>query len=265
MENKKYFLNFLINILRKEINKLNNKISKSIKYTNKKKGTGNNIYINPVTKFDRIIEKKIIKLLENHFPNHQISGEEFGKKNSNSIYKWIIDPIDGTKALICGQPTWSNLVGLLENNYPKMGLANFPILQKYYYSDSINSYCCDKSTKKIKTSKQTKIENSKLVINSLHTFKSKEIFYFFKNYKFFFKISGVDAYNFCLLAEGKIDLILESGLKPYDILPHVSIIENAGGIVTDWKGKKNFERGEILAASNKILHSKFLKYFRSKI
>ena len=72
MENKKYFLNFLINILRKEINKLNNKISKSIKYTNKKKGTGNNIYINPVTKFDRIIEKKIIKLLENHFPNHQI-------------------------------------------------------------------------------------------------------------------------------------------------------------------------------------------------
>jgi len=265
MKNKKYFINFLTNILRKEVNKLNNKITKSVKYTNKKKGTGNNIFINPVTKFDKIIELKILKLLGKYFPDHQISGEEFGKKFSNSKYTWIIDPIDGTKALICGQPTWSNLIGLLENGYPKMGLANFPILEKYYYSDSINSYCCNKKIKKIKTSKQTKIENSKLITNSIHTFKSKKIFNFFKNYKFFFKISGVDSYNFCLLAEGKIDLVMESGLKSYDILPIVSLIENAGGIITDWKGNKNFNRGEILAACNKILHSKFLKYIKSEI
>lgn len=265
MKNKKYFLNFLINIIRKEVNKLNYKISKFVKYTDKKKGTGNNIFINPVTKFDKIIELKIVKLLDKYFPDHQISGEEFGQKFSNSKYKWVIDPIDGTKALICGQPTWSNLIGLLENDYPKMGLANFPILKKYYYSDSVNSYCCDNKKKKITTSKQTKIEKSKLVTNSMHTFKSKKKFNFFKNYKFFFKISGVDSYNFCLLAEGKIDLVVESGLKSYDILPLVSLIENAGGIITDWKGSKNFEKGEILAAANKILHSKFLKYFRSKI
>ena len=265
MKNKKHFLNFLINILRREINTLNNKIGKSVEYTNKKKGTGNNIYINPVTKYDQLIELKILKLLDKYFPDHQISGEEFGQKFSNSKYKWVIDPIDGTKALICGQPTWSNLIGLIENDYPKMGLANFPILKKYYYSDSINSYCCNIKKKIIRTSKQTIIKKSKLITNSFHTFKSKKIFNFFKNYKFFFKISGVDAYNFCLLAEGKIDLVMESGLKPFDILPHVPIIENAGGVITDWKGNKNFEKGEILAAANKILHSKFLSYIKSKI
>ena len=93
----------------------------------------------------------------------------------------------------------------------------------------------------------------------------KNLLALLKNYKFFFKISGVDAYNFCLLAEGKIDLVMESGLKPYDVIPHVPIIENAGGVITDWKGNKNFEKGEILAAANKILHSKFLSYVKSKI
>lgn len=265
MKNKKHFLNFLINILRREVNILNNKVSKSVEYTNKKKGTGNNIYINPVTKYDRLIESKILKLLDKHFPEHQISGEEFGRKITNSKYKWVIDPIDGTKALVCGQPTWSNLIGLLENDYPIMGLANFPILKKYYYSDSVKSYCVSKKKKIIRTSKQTLIKESKLVTNSLHTFKSKRIFNFFKNYKYFFKISGIDAYNFCLLAEGKIDLLMETGLKSYDILPNVSIIENAGGIITNWKGEKDFKKGEILAAANKTLHSKFLSYVKSKI
>ena len=96
---------------------------------------------------DKLIESKILKLIDKYFPDHQISGEEFGQKFSNSKYKWVIDPIDGTKALVCGQPTWSNLIGLIENDYPKMGLANFPILKKYYYSDSINSYCCNKNKK----------------------------------------------------------------------------------------------------------------------
>ena len=60
MKNKKHFLNFLINILRREVNTLNNKIAKSVEYTNKQKGTGNNIYINPVTKYDQLIESKIL-------------------------------------------------------------------------------------------------------------------------------------------------------------------------------------------------------------
>ena len=98
--------------------------------------------------------KKILKLLDKYFPDHQISGEEFGQKFSNSKYKWVIDPIDGTKALVCGQPTWSNLIGLLENDYPKMGLANFPILKKYYYSDTIIYYCCNIKKKIIRFSSE---------------------------------------------------------------------------------------------------------------
>ena len=104
-------------------------------------------------------------------------------------------------------------------------MANFPYLEKIFYSNDNNAISINSQKHKIiKTSKIEKLKNAKLITNSIHTFVNKKIYKFFKNYPYFFKISGIDAYNFCLLAEGKIDIIIESGLKQVDILPLVPII-----------------------------------------
>ena len=90
----------------------------------------------PVSISEKFIRSKISK----KFPGHQIIGEEFGRTKSKSDYSWIIDPIDGTRSYVIGNPTWSNLISLNYKGYPVMGLANFPMLNKYYlnYNDKIS-------------------------------------------------------------------------------------------------------------------------------
>ena len=250
---------FLINYLRKKINVENSKIKNQIILKSK-----NKYFVDPVTKYDLKIEKIIRKEIAKKFPDHGISGEEEGIKKGNSNYQWIIDPIDGTKALLIGQPTWSNLIGLLNNNKPIYSLANFPILGKYYYSDGKNTFLVFKKKKiRIKTSKVTVLKKAKIVTNSIHTLCNKKIYEIFKDYKYFFKISGCDAYNYCLLAEGKIDIIIEAGLKQHDILPLIGIIKKAGGNISNWNGGEDIKNGSIIVSSNLKLHKKFLFFINN--
>ena len=94
--------------------------------TNKLKGKG----YDPVTTSDRAFEKFIRSKINKKFPSHQILGEEFGYKKSKSDFSWIIDPIDGTRSYVIGNPTWSNLISLNYKGKPVLGLANFPVLNK---------------------------------------------------------------------------------------------------------------------------------------
>ena len=192
-----------------------------------------------------------------NYPNSSFVGEETKKKINNSILTWVIDPIDGTKNLILGSPVWSNLIGLIINNEPKYGLAFFPVLKKYYFSDSKNSFVFENFKKKIKisSSKTNNLSKSKIVTNTIHTLNNKELFNFFLKHKFLFKVSSMDSYNYCLLAEGKIDIIIEAGVKFVDIMPLVPIIRNSGGVISNWHGEKVLSSGNIVVSSNKRLHS----------
>ena len=258
----KIFIHFCKQKLLKSIDLENLKIMKTkINFLSKKK-----LEVDPVTKFDLNLEKILRKEITNKFPNHSITGEEFNKKITQSDYEWILDPIDGTKALLTGQPTWSNLISLYFKKKPIFGLANFPCLSKTFISDDKKSFCINlKKQKKIQTSKIKDLKKSKLITNSIHTFINYRMYKFFKNYPYFFKITGIDAYNFCLLAEGKIDIIIESGLKQVDILPVVPIIKKAGGIIVNWEGKNDLSKGQIIACANKVLLRKFCKNNRCKI
>ena len=104
------------------------KLSKSFKVSNKLKSRG----YDPVTSSDKAFEKFIRSKISKKFPNHQIIGEEFGKKASKSDFSWVIDPIDGTRSYVIGNPSWSNLISLNYKGKPIIGLANFPELKKYY-------------------------------------------------------------------------------------------------------------------------------------
>ena len=135
-----------LNNLAKELTKFYySKLNKTFKVSNKLKGKG----YDPVTSSDKAFEKFIRSKINKRFPRHQVIGEEFGHKKSSSDFTWIIDPIDGTRSFVIGNPTWSNLISLNFKGNPVLGLANFPVLKKYYlnYSDKV-VYVVEKGKKK---------------------------------------------------------------------------------------------------------------------
>ena len=258
IQNKSY--NFLEN-LPKKLNSFYKKNSKhNFKIDNKSKTLKN---FDPVTNLDRGFEKYIRSLIHKSFPNHSIIGEEFEDEFSSSDYQWCIDPIDGTRAFIIGAPTWSNLIGLSYQSKSTEGLANFPELNKYYISNKKNSYVVKNKKKSIlKSTKNTNLKTIKIIVNFHGTLSYEKKKKIIKKFGWSFRLAGFDALNYCLLAEGKVDAVIEANLKPYDILPLIPIIKNSGAIVTNWKNEAAEKGGNILATSSKKLHSKILKILR---
>ncbi len=258
--NYKKSYNFLKSLPLK-LNLFYKKKSKSgIRINNKSK---NKKDFDPVTNFDKSIEKYIRLLISKKFPKDSVIGEEFEDKISSNDYMWSIDPIDGTRAFVIGAPTWSNLISLSFKKKSKIGLANFPELNKFYINDQKKSYLF-KNNKKIilKSSNNSNLQEIKIIGNFhgiLSYEKQKKVI---KKFGWSFRLAGFDALNYCLLAEGKVDAVIEANLKPYDILPLVPIIKNSGAIVTNWNNESAENGGNIIATSNKALHMKILRLLK---
>ena len=250
------YASFLNNLAR-DLNRFYfSKLNKKFKVSNKIKGKG----YDPVTTSDKAFEKFIRLKIKKKFPNHQVIGEEFGHKKSTSDYTWIIDPIDGTRSFVIGNPTWSNLIALNYKNNPVIGLANFPILKKYYLN--INN----KSAYVFEAGKKKKISVSKNI--SFNQIKVSGAFHGCISLKQQMKIPKVirlmqfptaDALSYAHLCEGKIDAVFQGSNKIWDIHPLIPLIKAAGGIVTTWNNKNAVNAGNILVSNNKIVHSKMLK------
>ena len=128
----KRYSKFVDGLARKLTKFYYSKLNRTFKVSNKLRGKG----FDPVTTSDKAFEKFIRKEIGKRFPNHQVIGEEFGKKKTKSDFTWVIDPIDGTRSYVIGNPTWSNLISLNYKGNPVIGLANYPVLKKYYYNAS---------------------------------------------------------------------------------------------------------------------------------
>jgi myo-inositol-1(or 4)-monophosphatase len=158
----------------------------------------------------------------------------------NSEYEWCIDPIDGTKSYIQGVPLWGTLISLSKNNEIILGLADIPALNERYVGYSKISYKVAKNKKSL-----LKVRNTKRLDRSILNTTSPYIFANKKDQKSFEKLSakvksvrlGGDCYSYCLLADGLVDIVVESGLKPWDIRALVPIINNAGGVINTWESK----------------------------
>ena len=252
------------NFLKKLPGKLNAFYYKKSKFAvtvnNKSKSKKN---FDPVTNFDRAFEKYIRTLINKKFPKDSIIGEEFEDKLSFNNFKWSIDPIDGTRAFIIGAPTWSNLISLSYNNKSLLGLANFPELNKYYINDKSRSYVF-KNNKKIvlKSTNNKNLKTIKIIGNFHGTLSYERQRKVIKKFGWSFRLAGFDALNYCLLAEGKVDAVIEANLKPYDILPLIPIIKKSGAVVTNWMNEPAENGGNILATSNNSLHNKIIKLLK---
>ena len=236
------------------------KLNKPFKVSNKLKGKG----YDPVTSADKAFEKFIRKEIKKKFPNHQVIGEEFGFKKTKSKYSWIIDPIDGTRSFVIGNPTWSNLISLNFEGKPIIGLANYPVLRKYYFnvSDKI-AYVVDQGKKrKIKVNKKVSFKNLKMSAafhGMLSLNQQKKIPKILKLMQF----PCADALSYSHLAEGKVDVVIQCGNKIWDIHPLIPIIEAAGGIVNTWKNTNAVKGGNIVASANRGIQNKILKILKS--
>ena len=235
------------------------KLNKPFKVSNKLKGRG----YDPVTSADKAFEKFIRKEIKKKFPNHQVIGEEFGFKKTKSKYSWIIDPIDGTRSFVIGNPTWSNLISLNFEGKPIIGLANYPVLRKYYFnvSDKI-AYVVDQGKKrKIKVNKKVLFKNLKMSAafhGMLSLNQQKKIPKILKLMQF----PCADALSYSHLAEGKVDVVIQCGNKIWDIHPLIPIIEAAGGIVSTWKNTNAAKGGNIVASANRGIQNNILKILK---
>jgi myo-inositol-1(or 4)-monophosphatase len=235
------------------------KLNKSFKVSNKLMGRG----YDPVTSADKAFEKFIRKEIKKKFPNHQVIGEEFGYQKSRSDFTWVLDPIDGTRSFVIGNPSWSNLVSLNYKDEPIIGLANFPILNKYYLNTSNkNAYVIEnKKKRKIRVNKKVSFSNLK-VSGAFHgglTVKQEQrIPKILKLMQF----PCTDALSYSHLAEGKIDAVIQATNKIWDIHPLIPIIKAAGGIVTTWKNENAVKAGNILVTTNKTIHKKLLRLLK---
>jgi histidinol phosphatase-like enzyme (inositol monophosphatase family) len=216
----------------------------------------------PVTAADRAAEQAICKLLAERHPDHAVLGEEFGAQERHSPYTWIIDPIDGTKAFITGMPLWGTLVGLTYEGRAILGVMDQPFTGERVWAgpDAAFWRLPGGRARRIETRACRRLDQAILATTSPDLFSRPERAAF-ERVKAGARLTrfGGDCYSYCLLAAGHIDLVIEAGLKPYDIVALIPIIERAGGRVTTWDGGRPENGGRILAAGDPKLHSAVLK------
>ena len=260
-DTKKYpvFSSFL-NQLAKDLTKFYYaKLDKPFKITNKMKGKG----YDPVTTSDKAFEKFIRSKISKRFPDHQIIGEEYGHKNTKSEFSWVIDPIDGTRSYVVGNPSWSNLISLNYNGEPILGLANFPKMKKYYLNVNKNTaYVFENNKKrKLKVNSKLNFANSKLAAafhNQLTLKQQSKIQKFIKRMQF----PCFDALTYCQLAEGRLEMVAQCANKIWDIHPIMPIVRASGAIVTTWGNRNPVVGGNIIVSNNKANHKKILKLLK---
>jgi len=231
----------------------------------KVKSKSNNGF-DPVTIADKSAEKAMRNVLKERRPSDSVFGEEYGELEGQGQYRWVLDPIDGTRAFIAGAPTWGVLISVEKKGYgPIFGLIDQPYIQERFFGGiGLSEVLTQSGRNTLKTSNVEKIEDA-ILLSTFPEIGTKKEFNSFKKLSNIAKLTryGLDCYGYALVAMGTADLVIEAGLNSYDIQAPASVIEAAGGVVTTWDGKPAFDGGRIVAASNKRLHLQALDYLNS--
>lgn len=215
----------------------------------------------PVTEADRNCEKALRALIETRFPGDGIIGEEFGTVRADADYLWVIDPIDGTRAFVAGVPLWGTLVGILHQGTPVATFACQPFIGEAFtavHGDGAKHAIWSKGeeTRPLKTRPCESLATATLMTTTPALFNGPELTCYNSVENQVRAVRyGADWYAYALVASGTCDIVIESGLSSYDILPLVAMIEAAGGAVTDWQGKplasgQSFTKGQVLAVGD---------------
>ena len=217
----------------------------------------------PVTIADRSIEAAMRAEIEKTFPDHGILGEEYGSTRLDGPAVWVLDPIDGTKAFISGMPLFGTLIACCVDGVPILGVVDQPIQKERWigalgYPTTYNGAAVQTSRKSDLTQAIFYTTDADFFLNG----PNEAGFLAGKEAAALTRYSA-DCYAFALIASGSVDLVIETGLKPYDYCALVPVIIGAGGTMTDWNGQRLtiHSDGSVIAASSTDLRDAALGVF----
>jgi myo-inositol-1(or 4)-monophosphatase len=210
----------------------------------------------PVTAADRAGESAIRAMIRATFPDHGILGEEYGIERPDAEYIWIIDPIDGTKSFISGMPLWGTLIGLTRLGKPVYGMMHQPFTRERFTGDGgAARYRGPAGNRALRVRPCSGMSDAVLVTTSplLMTPADREIF---GRAEATVRLSryGGDCYAYCMLAAGHVDLVIETGLNPHDIVALIPVVTGAGGFISTWEGEPAEAGGRIIAAGDRRIY-----------
>jgi len=218
----------------------------------------------PVTLADRAAEAAMREILAAQCPQDGIYGEEHGQERLQAERVWVLDPIDGTRSFITGSPLWGTLIGVLEGGRVRFGLVDMPVLRERWWGQSLpngGGAIALRNGQPVHASACTRIEDARIVCTSPDIFAPAD-------WQAFDALSrrcamrrfGGDCYGYAQLAGGTVDLVVETGLQPYDYLGPAGLVEAAGGVITDWQGRPLGLQsdGRVVAAATPELHRQAL-------
>jgi myo-inositol-1(or 4)-monophosphatase len=222
----------------------------------KNKSTGGGF--DPVTVADREAEAAIRREIRRVYPDHGILGEEHGFDAGSSAYTWILDPIDGTRSFVLGQLHWGTLIALNDGNAPVVGLMRQPYTGETFIGTAAGSELRrGTSTTPLTARAASRLADVTVCATDPTMFAGEA------HQRAFARLApharavrfGGDCYTPCLVAGGWADLVVEAGLKPWDVQALIPIVQGAGGVITDWSGGPADRASEVIIAANRPLHS----------
>lgn len=218
----------------------------------------------PVTEADRAVEADLRARISAAYPDHGILGEEYGAEGAADAPTWIIDPIDGTRSFITGWPIWGTLLALTLERQAEIGIINLPVLGETWMGiRGAGSWLTgrDGQSQRCHSSNCTDIGDARFYTTSPDYFSAAER----PAYLAIAEAAGIprfggDCYAYALLASGHVDLVMETELQVYDFLALAPVIEEAGGVITDWEGQPlTIDSGkQVIAAATPELHDRAL-------
>ena len=211
----------------------------------------------PVTAADRAAEEVIRSEIARVFPDHGIVGEEHGETDGGAELTWVIDPIDGTRSFIIGQLHWGVLIALNDGRQPIVGVMHQPFVNETFVGHPGGAAWRQGSARRpLRTRRCPRLEDAIVCTTHPDQFETRSERAAFGMVKAKSRMVryGGDCYSYCLLAMGLVDVVIESGLYPYDVQAVIPIVKGAGGVMTDWSGAAADRGGQVVAAGDPELH-----------
>lgn len=212
-----------------------------------------------VTETDRRVEERLREMIEREFPEHGIMGEEFGSRDLDADFVWVLDPIDGTAAFVAGIPVFGTLIGVARHGRPWIGVIDHPATDERWVG--VSGERAALNGRAIRTRPCGDMATALMTNSNADFFRPAERATFDAlRPKVRYTQYGGSCYAYGVLASGRTDLAIDGGLDPFDIFAPAAVIEGAGGIVTDWSGAGLTLgwRNLVLAAGDRDLHAQAL-------
>lgn len=221
----------------------------------------------PVTIADQRAEEELRALILSRYPADGVVGEEFGEHAGTSGRRWVLDPIDGTKAFVHGVPLFGILIGLEADGESVLGVCYFPALDEMVYAaDGLGSWWLPAGHKpneppiRARVSSVPRLADGLLLLNAYEYFEKTGRTAVFEPLCRAGKLSRgwADCYGQALVATGRAEAMVEPAMHVWDTAPFLPIVREAGGAFTDWKGKTTIHGGDSLT-SNGLVHEELLR------